>query len=503
VRPLAAVAVAAFAGAVVLHVVLATPLGREPSGPAPASPRATLPFDLPPAEDLRASPRLVFAHYWPPLPISIDNKPPERDYYARNYLTPDGEAGKHAAYGGHLRDRPLPRPPSPHPDWRLRDRKKEVRQAAAAGLDGFALDVLQLEGDPDVRVWENARLLLRAAEEVDPGFRVMLMPDLSGSLVDKSPEQLAAAMATLAGSPAAFRLADGRLVVAPFKAEAHDPPWWQTFRSVMRAEHGLDVALVPVFVGDERELGPRFVEVSYGLSRWGARNPEWNDPADLTRDGTLARVSRMRELRPLWMQPVSVQDARPRQGIFDEAENTTNLRRTWQLARESGAQWVQVPTWNDYTESTHVAPSVDHGWTFLDLMSFYLTWFKTGEEPEVVRDAVYVTHRTQPWDAEPRVDQTLTMQPRGGSAPRDTVEALAFLTRPARVTVTVGGRSTTCRAPAGVSACTAPLRPGRVSAAVTRAGARVVSVTSPHEVTDEPTVQDLAYVGVGSLRRPG
>ena len=502
-RPLAAVAAAAVAGALVLHVALATPLGREPPGPAPSTSSAVLPFDLPPPEQLRDSSRLVFAHYWPPLPISIDNEPPDVDYYARNYLTPDGEAGKHAAYGGHLRDRPLPRSPSPHADWRLRDMRTEVRQAAAAGLDGFTLDVLQVEGDPDVRVWENARLLLRAAEAVDPAFRVMLMPDLSGSLADKSPEQLAGAMATLARSPAAFRLPDGRLVVAPFKAEAHDPPWWEAFRSVMRTEHGLEVALVPVFVGDERELGPRFAAVSYGLSRWGARNPEWNDPRDDTADGPLARVARMRDLRPLWMQPVSVQDARPNQGIFDEAENTTNLRLTWQVARESGAQWVQVPTWNDYTESTHIAPSVDHGWTFLDLMSFYLTWFKTGEEPEVVRDAVYVTHRTQPWRAEPRVDQSVTMRPRGGSPPRDTVEALTFLTRPAQVTVSVGGRSMTCRAPAGVSACTVALRPGRVSAVVTRGGARVAAVTSPHEVTDEPFVQDLAYVGVGSLRRPG
>ncbi|MDP9416414.1 MAG: hypothetical protein M3P48_00915, partial [Actinomycetota bacterium] len=69
-----------------------------------------LPFDLPASSTLQASPRLVFAHYMPSLPISLDNQDPSTDYYARNFLTPTGEGGKHVAYGGYLRDRPMPRP---------------------------------------------------------------------------------------------------------------------------------------------------------------------------------------------------------------------------------------------------------------------------------------------------------------------------------------------------------------------------------------------------------
>jgi len=30
------------------------------------------------------------------------------------------------------------------------------------------------------------------------------------------------------------------------------------------------------------------------------------------------------------MQPISLQDERPNQGVFDEAENTINLRNTWE-----------------------------------------------------------------------------------------------------------------------------------------------------------------------------
>ena len=37
----------------------------------------------------------VFAHYFTPYPISLDNAAPSQDYYARNYLAPDGEGGAH------------------------------------------------------------------------------------------------------------------------------------------------------------------------------------------------------------------------------------------------------------------------------------------------------------------------------------------------------------------------------------------------------------------------
>ena len=73
-------------------------------GAARAAPsRSPWPFERPPLKALRRSPRKVFAHYFSPFPISIDNRDPESDYYARGYLSVDGERGKHRAYGGYLR----------------------------------------------------------------------------------------------------------------------------------------------------------------------------------------------------------------------------------------------------------------------------------------------------------------------------------------------------------------------------------------------------------------
>ncbi|HKG51602.1 MAG TPA: glycoside hydrolase family 71 protein [Actinomycetales bacterium] len=462
--------------------------------PAPA-----LPFTPPAKSTLRASSKKVFAHYMPNLPISLDNQAPATDYYARNYLNPTGEGGAHAAYGGFLRDRPQTRPQVADTAWRLRDLETEVRQAATAGVDGFSVDLLQL-GDTGGQLWTNTKLLMQAASTVDPGFKIMLMPDMSSSVGGKDAATLAKSLAELAKSPSAYKLADGRLVVSPFMAEKKTVAWWTTFLNTMKTTYATPVAFWPLFVGNEQTYASSFAPISYGMSIWGSRNPLWNNPLTTASTGPVGRADNIQALGKKFMQPVSLQDERPRSSIYDEAENTTNLRNTWQIAMKSGAEHVQLTTWNDYVEGSQFAPSAKHGWSYLDINAYYLAWYKTGTAPTITRDAAYVTHRTQPYAAKPSFAQTKLMAWRGGSPARDTVEALTFLTAPATVAVTVGTKTTTCNAPAGVATCVAPLAAGSVKVTVTRSGASVAAVTSPHKVTTTPYVQDLQYVAASSLR---
>lgn len=175
-------------------------------------PTGALPFDMPQPAALRsggAGKKLVFAHYFTPYPLSLDNAAADRDYYTRNYLNPDGENGKHDRYGGLLRDRPLPVTPKSG-DWEYANLQQEVRTARAAGIDGFTLDLLSLSG----KNWDRCNLLMAAARSVDPAFKIMLMPDMT-SLKTDDPAVLAEAIATLADASAAHRLPDGRLVVSP------------------------------------------------------------------------------------------------------------------------------------------------------------------------------------------------------------------------------------------------------------------------------------------------
>lgn len=484
---------AALAAAVVLLLpVAAVAVARAPEASASGTP--FLPFDLTPT----SSPRLVLAHYVPWFPVSFDNAAAAGDTYETAYLDPAGEGGKHAAYGGFLRDRPLGRAVSADPAWRDADVRQEVRDAIAAGLDGFAVDIPNVS--PTARSWAAVVRLLRAAHDVDPSFRVLLQPDMVG-LARFDSATIAAALAQLAAYPAAMRLGDGRLVVSPYFAEKRTVSWWTDWLATITSAQGVDVALFPV-LQDDVTWADDFAPISIGIGNWGSRNPAWNSPKATGPTSPRGRIAAAHARGDLWMQPVAFQDERPRSGLFDEAANTQNLRDTWQVARDGGADWVLLPTWNDYAEGTAIAPSERHGRALLDLVAYYAAWFKRGSVPTLVRDAVYVTHRTQLAAAQPEYPQTRLMALRGGTPARDTVEALAFLTAPATVRVTTGGTTTSCDLPAGVGSCLVALRPGTVSVQVERSSAVVASVTSPYPVDATPHVQDLQYVAVSSLR-PG
>ena len=184
----------------------------------------------------------------------------------------------------------------------------------------------------------------------------------------------------------------------------------------------------------------------------------------------------------IWMQPVSIQDERPYASIYDEANNSENLRVTWTGAI-AAADWVQIPTWNDYSEGAEVAPSTGTSYSPLDISAYYLIQFKLGAAPSIVRDVIYISHRVQQAGATV-TNETAPMTLRAGSSPaRDDVEVLSFLTAPATIDVTIGTMKYTYAAPAGVNAQDYPLAGGTVSAVATRNAVCRGPITSPYAVT--------------------
>jgi hypothetical protein len=444
---------------------------------------------MPGKTTLRQSGKKVFAHYFTPYPISLDNKAADLDYYTRNYLDPYGENSKHAACGGLLRDRPVPQSPLAT-DWQLANLKTEVAQASAAGLDGFILDLLSISATN--QNWARSKMLLTAAEQTDPTFKIVLMPDMTS--ISQDEKTLAAALAELGRSPAAYRLSDGRLVVSPFKAEGRSVTYWTNVIATLKNSYGINVAFVPTFL-DFRAYASAFANISYGFSHWGQRSPAANTATSMKSTIDLAH-----SMGKIWMQPVSVQDERPNQAVYDEANNTENLRATWTGAI-NGADWVQMVTWNDYSEGTQFAPSQRNNSTYLDLSSYYLVRFKTGAFPTITKDVVYVTHRMQRYASLPTYPQTSLMRLRSGSSPaRNKIEVLTMLTSGATVTATIGGVQSTYDAPSGVHYGLFDLRNGQHSASVQRNGNTTASVTTKYTVVDRPYVQDLQYFAVNSGR---
>ncbi len=445
----------------------------------PISPHQ-LPFLMPNPAVLSASPRKVFAHYITQFPRSFDNRPSLEDYYDSQYLKPEGENNKFKNQGGFIRQRPLPRAviaesSDSRMDWRQQDLCWEVQTAARAGIDGFVLNLLETQGVH----WERAKSLLAAAATV-PGFRIVLMPDVTSAF--KTPQEVIDAMVQLGASPAAYRLPDGRLVVAPYCAQIHPNEWWDEVDAGCKAQ-GLRVAFFPVLQSLEIHFG-RFARNCFGISEWGMRTPEV-----VVHRPDFAGQSHRQKM--LWMEPISPQDMRAKDLFLFEAGNTELFRSMWQRAIDKDADWVQLITWNDYSEATEIAPSTGTGWMYLDLTSWYAARFKTGAWPKVERDTVWLVHRTQESGLKPR------KQPKPffwrDSTPRDEVEAVVLLTSAADITLTSGKSVLTQRLQGGLSRLTVPLAVGRPSVEIKRQGRLVLGGESGWSVVKEADYQDLLY----------
>jgi hypothetical protein len=449
-----------------------------------------LPFDL--VE--KQSPRKVFAHYMPNFPISIDNKDGDKDYYTTQYLTVDGENGIHAAYGGFLRDRPLPRAHSNLRDWQLADLGTEIGQAKSVGIDGFAVDVIDPREPSDV----IDRILQATAQTGD--FTVLITADMTGPLGAMTAVDFAADVAPYLTAPAAFRLSDGRPVLGAFAAERQEPAWWVSVFAILRDQFKVAVAFVPTFL-DVADNPEKFAPFSYGFSMWGGRNPNAMTVDDTGPGSAVDVIQRTDKLGKLWMQPVAFQDNRPRAGTFQESANSLTNRLAWQLADQQHAEWVQLITWNDYAESTAMAPSMAHGWRILDMNAYDIVRFKFGGPPPIVRDALFVSYRNEPFSARPEYPETSLMHVVPTSVPpRDTIEVVAYATAPAQVFVRAGTQHYSCQVPAGRGICTFPLSLGSISAEMRRNCVVVATARSDADVTETPYVQDLQYRVVGGLR---
>lgn len=502
------------------------------------------PFDRPSLSSLRASNKKVFAHYFTPYPLAISNvhwlAP---DYYQREYLSPYGEdsaggdpAGPHRAFGGWLRERPLPTPVQTDTvNWERLNLEKEVETARQLGIDGFTLDVLGY-GSGNTQ-WERCLKLMDAANNVDTGFKIVIMPDMNASPFrttnTSAYANLKAAVRALSLKPAAYRHTVGgstRLVVAPYNAHKYNAAWWQGWINDYNSTYGENIYFVPTFQG-WATYAASFAPISHGFSDWGVRNTGTTPSATGNASTTWVNFSQSVHgytnsggQTLISMAPVAPQDYRPKNdNLYWEANNTLTFRKTWENAiQPSGASsakadWVQIISWNDYSEHTEISPSTGIQHAFYDLTAYYTTWFKTGTQPTITRDTLYYSHRKQhstaPYDAAYQTAGAPTLS--GNTPVANFVEVVGFArnvsgnnnitleinlnngSAPVTQAFTAPGIFTLRTAvPSGSSdRCTPSFR-------MLRGGVEVQSVVSNYEINNHIVWSDLLYRSGSSRRAP-
>jgi hypothetical protein len=435
---------------------------------------ACLPFSMPDSAALFASSKKVFAHYFYPFPLQLDNSSPANDYYNRNYLNKNGESGKWLAQGGFLRQRPLPVGTGSGTNWRLLNVEQEVRMAIARGITGFTIDIMSVKEAADAD--SHLHLLLAAAAAVDPRFKIVVMPDLSALKSDA--DAVTQIIVSVASSPAAYRLEDGRLVVTAFNAGVNPPEWWASIIAQLKSR-GIDIAFVPTFLGWGRQASG-FAAISHGFSDWGTATASVSDR--MKNDPAVAHGS----YGKIFMMPVDPQQYRPKDSDYWEAGNSAAFRNAWTSSIDGNADWVQLVTWSDFSESSEIEPYTDAtlrrdiGTGFYDLNAFYAAWYLLGKQPLVTHDVLYYFYRREPTNAASPSQSAPNKIV--NSSPEDDIELLAFLTAPGVISISIGGQSFTQNAPAGITSFKVPTQPGYPVFSLTRNGAPVFSFQGPIQI---------------------
>ena len=418
----------------------------------------TLPFVMPSPFNFQ---KRVLAHRVPSFGLSIGNQPAASDYYETQYLTVGGESNKHAAYGGFLRSRPLPVTPSVAPaNYLLVNMEQEVHIAIAQGITGFIMDI---QGIADgLSATGSLATMLQAAASVDPRFWVVPMFDMNAlvGLTQTQAVQLLATYATQATWPNIARLPDGRMLFSAFDATLQPLSWWQAVIAAANLQ-GVDVAFIPVLLGDPA-TNP-LAAVSHGYGQWGT-----------------ATAAAAQARPPAMMMPILSQQFRPDDQVFWEAGNFDAYVASWMAAINANQPYVQIVTWNDFSESGQIQPFTDSslalniGTGYSDLCAYYATWFLSGVQPAISRDVVYWCYRKMSSTAaHPSQPDAFKIVAPGVET--DNIEVLAFLTAPG--TISIG--ETSLAAPAGITSLKVPVAPGQPVFALDRDGSDVFRATGP------------------------
>lgn len=413
------------------------------------APRAACwPFEQKPTRKLRRSSKKVFGYYYPIYTNAYSDQDPGLAWYTRTVLTPMSVIGRkkdRVAAGSELLYRPLPRPPMPSglskEEVRLRAMAEEVRLAQQQGMDGLLVDFW---ADPHPTNGQrffglSSFALLDAARRIDPEFKILPAVYTSKHL---TPEAYADSeyVKRIAAHPAALRLPGGRLVWSMWRTESQSVDWWRKVMARMEA-NGTPIALVGQFNSWDKLKD--FSQICYGMVHWGRRIPGTKFPW-------------VKTTRPLTEKvgfPICMQDVRTRGRWAQDSRNSETLRWLWTQAIEDDADWAFIYTVTDYSEQA-MAPSTRIGFVPYDLNAYYIQWFKTGKQPEIVRDRLYYIHRPHHSGVEQLKGKPWNY---GRTGPSDQIELLAFLAEPGTLKIKIGDKTFEKEATAGITSFKVPL----------------------------------------------
>jgi glucan endo-1,3-alpha-glucosidase len=425
--------------------------------------------------------------------------------------------------------------------------ERQIHQAQAIGIDGFALNAGGWFKEP--RYIRRSAEMFEAAYRLHSGFKLFFSIDMCCSNDAEDAEDMIRRFANNPRYADLYFKQNGKVVVTAFAGNKYGPAFWQQLRhdleqgshpSTRKAPDAiasargvpsstpLPIFLVPAFFwGGEL---PRASDIETGLQDyasiidgafyWGIAGVPGLGHAPDQIPSSDAYGAALQHAGKLYMAPICFQFWGANAGRYYEYRGFSGMRDMWMHAiRVSHPEWVEIITWNDFIEGTFVSPIDDpakypqandlgasaappatlhyfhshRGAT--ELLAYFIQWYKTGVEPPLHHDSIFWAYRTQ------LLGQNQAAIKLYGPV-ADVVYVTANLTAPAVLHVSFGDVSWTVSLPAGSSDVQVAIPSGDGQPpvfALTRAAAHLAQGRGEDPISTKSPYPNL-YYPTGSMR---
>ena len=387
--------------------------------------------------------------------------------------------------------------------------EREIEQARAIGIDGFALNAGGWSKEP--RYIRRAAAMFEAAHRAGGRFKLMFSADMCCSNDAADVEDMLRRFANNPRYAGIYLQHNHRFVLTTFAGESRGELFWQKLLSDL--EQGgnpsrLQIRDAPPFANGAASSTPLRVELVTAFF-WGGELPDANAIAkglasyqDLIGGSfywgiagvpglggedqlpsSQAYASALHAASKLYMAPICFQFWGANAARNYDYSGFQGLRRMWMDAIDSAQpEWVEIITWNDFIEGSYVSPIDDparyasandlgasvapvdtlnffhtHSGAY-ELLRFFIAWYKTGRQPTIASDSVFWSYRSQLVQTPAAQKRLAGIRLHGPS--EDKLYVTANLTTAAELDVHIGGTVERVKLPAGSHDIALPLLPG-------------------------------------------
>jgi glucan endo-1,3-alpha-glucosidase len=438
----------------------------------------------------------------------------------------------------------------PTQELKIASYEREIREAQAIGIDGFALNAGGwLRQTYYIRY---AAQMFEAAVRLHSGFKLMFSADMCcGNGINDVEDMMRRFAGNSRYAPVYFKYR-GAFVLTTFAGNKLGVAAWQQIRvdlatgtnPSLQAEPtalsavadppgnaSIPIFLVPAFfwggeLPSRSAIQQRFDQwrtTLDGSFYWGIAGVPGSDGALDQLPSSHSYAAVLHDAGRLYMAPICLQFWGANANRYYEYGGAAGMRALWMDAiNVTHPEWVEIITWNDFIEGTYVSPIDDPnkypGANFLDstgvpigtlgyfhshyavaaLLPFFIQWYKTGIEPAITHDTIYYFYRTQLKDSDagsPRVAHKF-----GPVA--DLLYITADLTAPAELRVTVDGRTAVIHLLAGSADVQTPLLAGDPPFIELRRNGSVLGASKATEPIQATPQYNNFYYFTGELTAP-